>query len=66
MTKEELVNKLKNIVDNYEHFNEEDFCPYDVFGGNMDDAFYRGNEWGYEEGQFDLANEVLAYLSTVT
>lgn len=56
----ELIHKLvARLATNTNHFKDEDFNPYDISGGNFDDAF----EAGVEQGYGDLAREILDVIT---
>jgi hypothetical protein len=38
--------------------NGEDFNPYDWAGGNIDDAYYQGEE----DGEISLAQDIIAHI----
>lgn len=50
---EKLLRKIPQLE---EDEGDEDFNPYDRFGGNMDDAYYGGTA----QGEADLAAELLS------
>jgi len=53
---EDLINYLKTVAAKERAQDDEDFNPYDVSGGNFDDAFYTG----CSDGEIDLARELLS------
>ena len=52
--KEKLIKLARGSVSS----DDEDFCVYDQFGGNIDDAYYGGRD----EGEVILAQEILDEL----
>jgi len=56
--KQEIVEKLKGIADKKAWSDDEDFMPDDYAGGNIDDAYYGGEN----DGRISLAREILELL----
>lgn len=52
-----LIKRLELEAENYEPLDEE-FNTYDSSGGNFDDAFWQG----YEYGSAEFACELLQFL----
>lgn len=59
---EELIGKLKNLAEkrsDYDYLKDDDYLnPQDMSGGNFDDCY----DMGIEEGNTQLAREVLDML----
>ena len=55
----EMLEKLKKLAFTEAACDYEDFNPYDVSGGNFDDAYYAG----CTDGEILLAREVLKALN---
>lgn len=67
MTKEELITNLKSYIEELvNQEDDEDWNPYDMYGGNMDDAYAGGERQGIIVGKAIVAEEVLKFLSTLT
>lgn len=58
MLSNEMIEKLKNLAAMEAACDDEEFNPYDVSGGNFDDAYYAGSV----DGEILLAREILADL----
>lgn len=60
-----LKAKLQKIVDDFDgEETPDDFCSYDHFGGNMDDAYNGGLDEGEETGRYLLAVELLKMIES--
>ena len=57
MTKE-MLEKLKKLAGTEAACDDPDFNPYDVSGGNFDDAYYTGST----DGEILLAREILGAM----
>jgi len=59
MTEHEKMTAIRDMANkalkDYEP-QEEDFCPYDAYGGNMDDAYRGGKYDGYNKAMLDILN----------
>lgn len=67
---EEVQKLLKMILDKAQEDiadEDEDFCPYDRYGGNMDDAYYGGQRDGEAVFARELVGEfkVLFYVAKI-
>jgi hypothetical protein len=58
---EKLIEKLTLLANRKCWCEDRDFCPCDYSGGNFDDAYWGG----HEDGQAQLANEILAALKEI-
>lgn len=52
-----LITRLELEAEDYEEITE-DFNPYEMSGGNFDDAFWQG----YEQGSAQFAVDLLQFL----
>ena len=52
---DKLVAKLKEIAKRDCWYDDEEFCPNDYAGGNIDDAYYGGSK----DGEAQLARTLL-------
>ena len=57
----EMIEKLKKLAATEAACDDEDFNPYDVSGGNFDDAYYAGSN----DGEILLARSILEDLGVV-
>lgn len=57
----ETIIKLNKLSSRRVSDSDEEFIPYDAFGGNMDDAYYGGRD----DGETDLASEILLEIEEV-
>ena len=55
---EELEKHIREIANLESYSDEEEFDPYGWSGGNIDDAFYCGQE----DGEIQFARELLQYF----
>ena len=58
MLSNEMIEKLKALAATEAACDDEDFNPYDVSGGNFDDAYYAGSS----DGEILLARMIVADL----
>ena len=58
----EKLEQIKSLVEKYASYedfeSDEDFNPFEVSGGNFDDAF----SLGVSQGAGDLAREILSLI----
>lgn len=57
----ELIEKLKKLAATEAACDDDEFNPYDVSGGNFDDAYYAGST----DGEILLARDILTELKIV-
>lgn len=58
MLSNEMIQKLKKLAETEAACDDEEFNPYDVSGGNFDDAYYAGSN----DGEILLARQIIADL----
>lgn len=54
----DAAEKLKTLARRETWDESEDFNPYDMYGGNIDDAYYGGQR----DGKTELARDILTGL----
>lgn len=59
----QIYNILQAAIENEPNMEDRDTCVYDVYGGNINDAYDGGFDDGYASGKADLAKQIIKLIS---